>query len=468
VPILTRLLLITLVAGGSLLLPTGGTQPALADDNAFFLRNANRGGSADVVVRYGAVDDFPLVGDWNGNGTTTVGVRRGSRFLLRNVNRGGAADLDFHYGRADDTPVVGDWNGDGTQTVGVRRGDRYFIRNRNSGGPADLDFHFGRAGDMPVVGDWNGDGTQTVGIRRGDRYFLRNSNSGGPADLDFRFGRVDDVPIVGDWNGNGVETVGVRRGNTFFLRNSNSGGPADVAFRFGRDTDVPLAGDWNASGTTTVGVRRVPPPPEPEPEPELGIVSTFTTPMVAGQARNINIRQALQYIDGDVIAPGARYSLDTAIGPRTAERGFVTNGFISGGNLISVRGGGVSQVAVTVLNAAWFSGIDIVTFRPHSIYFTRYPMCREATISRNTIDLVLRNDSPYPITVRTSSTDTSATVSLESRPWAQVRSFTNAPSNIVGGVGGAFSVSCGRTITYPDGTSQRETYQWRYSEGYPG
>ena len=386
------------------------------------------------------------------------------RFFLRNANRGGAADIDFVFGRPDDTEVIGDWNGSGTQTVGVRRGDRYFIRNRNSGGPADLDFHFGRAADVPLVGDWNGDGVQTVGVRRGDRFLLRNANTGGPAHLDFRFGRVDDVPVIGDWNGDGVETVGVRRGDRFLLRNRNSGGPADLDFRFGRARDVPLAGDWNANGTTTVGVRRLPPPPAPD----RGVVSTFTTPLQPGQARNINIRQALRYIDGDVIAPGARYSLDRAIGPRTAERGFVTNGFISGGELISVRGGGVSQVAVTVLNAAWFSGIDIVSFRPHSIYFTRYPMCREATISRNTIDLVLRNDSPYPITIRTSSSDTSATVRFESRPWARVRSFTNAPTNIVGGVGGAFSVSCGRTITYPDGTSTRETYRWRYSEGYPG
>jgi hypothetical protein len=189
-----------------------------------------------------------------------------ARFLLRMTNAGGPADLNFAYGVDDDTAVVGDFNGDGTQTVGVRRGDRYFIRNGNSGGPADLDFHFGRADDTPVVGDWNGDGTQTVGVRRGDRFFLRNSNSGGPADLDFRFGRSGDVPVVGDWNGDGVETVGVRRGGTFYLRNSNSGGPADLAFAYGGAEDTALVGDWNGNGTTTVGVHRV---PRPEPEPEV-------------------------------------------------------------------------------------------------------------------------------------------------------------------------------------------------------
>jgi len=338
--------------------------------------------------------------------------------------------------------------------------DRFYLRTANASGNADIEFTYGRPDDDAVIGDWDGNGTQTVGVRRGNRFLLRNSNSGGFASRDFRFGRSGDVPLIGDWDGDGVDTVGVRRGNRFFLRNSNSDGFADRDFRFGRSDDVPLTGDWTGNGTTTVGVRRLPPPPR--------VVSTFTTPLESGAARSVNIRRALELIDGDVIAPGATYSLDQAIGPRTSARGFLTNGFISDGELTSVLGGGVSQSAVTFLNAAWFAGIDIVSFRPHSIYFTRYPMCREATISRNRIDLVVRNDSPYPITVDTASTATSATVRFVSRPWARVRSSIGAPTNIVGGVGGAFTVSCSRTITYPDGRSTTENYRWRYSQGYPG
>ncbi|TVP69512.1 MAG: hypothetical protein EA340_07145 [Nitriliruptor sp.] len=43
------------------------------------------------------------------------------RFLLRTTDSGGAADLDFRFGQPDDIPVVGDFNGDGISTVGVRR-----------------------------------------------------------------------------------------------------------------------------------------------------------------------------------------------------------------------------------------------------------------------------------------------------------------------------------------------------------
>ena len=90
---------------------------------------------------------------------------------------GGPADLDFHYGRDGDRPIVGDFNGDGTDTVGIRRGDRYFLRNSNTGGPADLDFHYGRDGDHPIVGDWDGNGIDGPGVRRGDRYFLRTPDA---------------------------------------------------------------------------------------------------------------------------------------------------------------------------------------------------------------------------------------------------------------------------------------------------
>ncbi len=206
----------------------------------------------------------------------------------------------------------------------------------------------------------------------------------------------------------------------------------------------------------------VPPPPARE------VVSSFTTSLTPGQVRNDNIHLAADYIDGDVIPAGGTYSLSRGIGPRTTERGFGPGGFILDGELITATGGGVSQLATTFLNAAWFSGVELVDFRPHSIYFTRYPMCRESTITSSSIDVVITNDSPYDITVRTSYSQSQVTVSFVSSPWASVSSWIGSPRNIVGGVGGAFTVSCGRTVTYPQNISASESYSWRYQEGYPG
>lgn len=199
-------------------------------------------------------------------------------------------------------------------------------------------------------------------------------------------------------------------------------------------------------------------PETPEFRQTLG---SFTTHMTPGQPRNHNIRLGASYLDGTVIPPGQRLSLNAAIGQRTSARGFRPNGFISGGILISVVGGGVSQLATTFMNAAWFSGVELITHRPHSQYFTRYPPGREATITWNTLDTVVRNDSPLPMTVRASSTPTSVTISFVGTPWGRTTSsWTDGPSNPRSGQ--AFTVRYGRTVTFPDGSSRSSSYSHTY------
>ncbi len=211
----------------------------------FYLRNSNTTGVASVSFGYGLASDTPLVGDWNGDGVTTMGVWRTGVFYLRNLNTSGAADTVFAYGLASDVPVVGDWDGNGTDTPGVFRNGLWYLRNTNSAGPPDTVVSYGQAGDQPLVGDWDGDGTDTVGVWRSGVFYLRNSNTGGVADLTFNYGLTSDTPISGDWNADRRDTVSVYRSGTFYLRNTNTVGAADVVFSLGQAGDRPLAGDWD-------------------------------------------------------------------------------------------------------------------------------------------------------------------------------------------------------------------------------
>jgi hypothetical protein len=99
--------------------------------------------------------------------------------------------------------VAGDWDGDGTTTIGAvnPRRERWFLRNTNGPGSADVTpFLFGAPGSKPVVGDWNGDGTDTVGVVTNGVWRLRNSNSAGSADIGrFAYGAPDWVPVAGAW-----------------------------------------------------------------------------------------------------------------------------------------------------------------------------------------------------------------------------------------------------------------------------
>jgi hypothetical protein len=227
---------------------------------AWFLRNANAAGAADLVFIYGAGGQaVPLTGDWDGDGLDTPGLYfpATGAFFLKNANAGGAADLVFTYGAggAGFVPLSGDWDGDGVDTVGLYApsSGAFFLRNANAPGPADLVFTYGAggAGLVPIAGDWDGDGETTVGLYdpASGAFFLTNANAPGPADLVFTFGAGGQgfVPLAGDWDGDGRATVGlyVPSTGTFFLRNANAPGPADLAFNYGPPGATPLAGDWD-------------------------------------------------------------------------------------------------------------------------------------------------------------------------------------------------------------------------------
>ena len=80
------------------------------------------------------------------------------------------------------------------------------------------------------------------------------------------------------------------------------------------------------------------------------------------------------------------------------------------GRLEDAIGGGVSQVATTFYNAAFFAGLDLIAHTPHQFYVSRYPMGREATVSWGGPELIFRNDWPAAILVKVSAGDTSITV----------------------------------------------------------
>jgi hypothetical protein len=212
--------------------------PGMFVNGRWHLRRSD--GGPNIVFDYGDTGDFPIVGDWNGDGVDTPGVVRGAMWYLRNSNTSGVADLTFMYGNPGDNPFAGDWNGDGRDTPGLhRRSDgRVYLRNSNTTGIADIDFFFGNPGDVPVVGDFDGDGRDTVSLYRPSlqTFYIINrlgSNQGGlgAADYFFTYGNSGDRPLAGDWNGDGVDSAGVFRAGTFYLRNSNSTGSADVIYQ---------------------------------------------------------------------------------------------------------------------------------------------------------------------------------------------------------------------------------------------
>lgn len=139
-------------------------------------------------------------------------------------------------------------------------------------------------------------------------------------------------------------------------------------------------------------------------------VVSFTTYFACCEARAKNIQIVSEIVDGALIYPGEEWNLNTHIGKRTPERGFLPAGTIVKGSMIETIGGGISQFATTFYNTVYWGGYQDVSHTPHSRYFSRYPEGIEATISWPEPHLIFKNNTPYGILVNTKTNDTSVTV----------------------------------------------------------
>lgn len=179
-------------------------------DGYVYLRNSISTGIADITFFFGNPGDMPVVGDFNGDGCDTVSIYRPveARFYIINkLGQGGgglgAAEYSFVYGNPGDVPFVGDWDGNGIDTPGLRRPSDGFVylRNTNTQGVADISYFYGNPGDVPFAGDWNGNGRDTVGLYRPFNltFYLRNSTSTGVADVSFVMGESGSSPVAGNF-----------------------------------------------------------------------------------------------------------------------------------------------------------------------------------------------------------------------------------------------------------------------------
>lgn len=203
---------------------------------------------ADVLLMCDATGDDYLPSSW------TAGVFR--------IGMPETPPVTIRFGRADDFPLCGDWDGNGIDTPGVVRGNVFHLAgSRRDGGAPVTTFAFGRADDHPLVGNWDIDHAEEVALARGNTYVFASDNvAGGGRVTSYRFGRADDFPVVSSFGGTGSDTLALRRGNRFFVSFDGPGGPAPKADRvisFGRTNDFPLAGRIERSPTGSIGVARV-------------------------------------------------------------------------------------------------------------------------------------------------------------------------------------------------------------------
>ena len=126
----------------------------------------------------------------------------------------------------------------------------------------------------------------------------------------------------------------------------------------------------------------------------------------------MNIRTVARKVNGAVVLPGETFSLNGFTGPRGTAEGYVDSGIIDHGRPSTAVGGGISQFATTLYNAAYFAGMEDEGHTEHSYYISRYPAAREATVFDGAIDLSFRNNTPTGVYIEAVGTDSELTVRL--------------------------------------------------------
>jgi vancomycin resistance protein YoaR len=214
------------------------------------------------------------------------------------------------------------------------------------------------------------------------------------------------------------------------------------------------------------------------------LVSSFTTPYQCCQPRVTNIKRGAELLDGMIIPPNGRFSLNEALGERTAERGFVEAPQIAGGRLEDAVGGGVSQIATTLYNAAFFAGLEIVTHTPHEFYISRYPPGREATVSFGGPELIFVNDWEAGILIDAYAGDSGITIrffssklgrrvetsSSEPSEYVEPKTITEVDEDLEPGArevtqeagGAGFKISYTRKVYRGDDLKREDSFTWRY------
>lgn len=151
------------------------------------------------------------------------------------------------------------------------------------------------------------------------------------------------------------------------------------------DDGSDRAGTSTTTSTSTSTTTTTTVPPDP------ASIGQFIVPIPdrSGQVRNVDT--ALPMLNGRIIMPGEKLSLNDVIGAPSPERDFVPANVETADGPTWISGGGTGLIAAALFEAAYHSGLDIPTWHPSDVLPAGVSPGIEATIGWTEPDLVIEN-----------------------------------------------------------------------------
>lgn len=110
-----------------------------------------------------------------------------------------------------------------------------------------------------------------------------------------------------------------------------------------------------------------------------------------------NVRLALSNFNGFCLEPGETFSFNAIVGDRTNANGYVEAVEYAGGNTQMGIGGGVCQASTTLYGALLKCGITPLQRGNHTMVVSYVDPGLDAAVAYGTKDLMMRNDTDYPV-----------------------------------------------------------------------
>ncbi len=162
-------------------------------------------------------------------------------------------------------------------------------------------------------------------------------------------------------------------------------------------------------------------------------------------ARVQNIQTAASKFHGLLVAPGATFSMASALGDITLDNGYAEALIIVGNQTIKGVGGGVCQVSTTLFRTAFFSGFPIVERHAHAYrvyYYEKVAGNRidsrlaglDATVYVPLVDFKFQNDTPYWLLMETYVNPQNSSITWKFYSTSDGRKVdwnTTGPTNVV-------------------------------------